>query len=223
MTVPLVYLMDEICAGAEIYFTGRTGGQYLKTAFILCDDYTELASKLFLLLHNHHWSDARTGGGFKNYTTVLQEARGVIQAIRSNDLPAVQALHDSMQERRTRRNGFFHSAQLLDLHLAPRHCVEAFCDLFEYGGQLFPGEWATALSATRNLDTMEILFRLERRSFNDPSLLARVQQIIQHWPRNRKNAARSGVHLAVHPEDLHLRMTITQGYHELRDRLSSLL
>jgi hypothetical protein len=25
----LPYLLDEICAGVEVYFTGRTGGQYL--------------------------------------------------------------------------------------------------------------------------------------------------------------------------------------------------
>jgi hypothetical protein len=31
----LTYLIDEVCARAEIYFTGRQGGQYLKTAFIL--------------------------------------------------------------------------------------------------------------------------------------------------------------------------------------------
>jgi hypothetical protein len=67
----LPYLLDEICAGVEIYYTGRTGGQYLKTAFILCDDYTKLAAKLFLLSHRprrrgrhrvrSHGADVRPG------------------------------------------------------------------------------------------------------------------------------------------------------------------
>lgn len=57
----LTYLMDEVCAGVEIYYTGRAGGQYLKTAFILCDDYTELTSKLFLLMDDANWPDKEDG------------------------------------------------------------------------------------------------------------------------------------------------------------------
>jgi hypothetical protein len=57
---PLPYLLDEICAGAEIYYTGRTGGQYLKTALVLCDDYSELVSKLFLRTNDSDWTDMMT-------------------------------------------------------------------------------------------------------------------------------------------------------------------
>ena len=45
--VAVTCLLYGICAGVEIYFTGRTGGQCLKTAFILCDDYTQLAVDFF--------------------------------------------------------------------------------------------------------------------------------------------------------------------------------
>lgn len=52
-------LVREICAGVEIYFTGRQGGEYLKAAFILCDDYTELMNKVYLTGHNPRWSGNR--------------------------------------------------------------------------------------------------------------------------------------------------------------------
>ena len=45
----LTYLMREICAGVEIFYSSKTGGHFCKTAFIFCDDYTKLTSKLFLL------------------------------------------------------------------------------------------------------------------------------------------------------------------------------
>ena len=66
-------MQPAVCAGVEIYYTGKQGGQYLKTAFILCDDYTELTSKLFLLNKNLSWSDTNQSGRFKNYHNVLDE------------------------------------------------------------------------------------------------------------------------------------------------------
>lgn len=59
----LPYLIDEICAAVEIYFTGRAGGQYLRTAFILCDNYTELIAKLFLLSDDPKWSEEKACRG----------------------------------------------------------------------------------------------------------------------------------------------------------------
>ncbi len=55
----LTYLMREIGAGVEIFYSSKSGGQFWKTAFILCDNYTELASKLFLIADNPKWSDMR--------------------------------------------------------------------------------------------------------------------------------------------------------------------
>src|SRR5687768_13045001 len=102
----LTYLMDEICAGVEIYYTGRQGGQYLKTAFILCDDYTELTSKLFLLTRDRNWSDTRADGRFKNYHNIQNDVQAQF-AIGTAELAQVQALHINMKLRRDRRNDFF--------------------------------------------------------------------------------------------------------------------
>src|SRR5689334_4572927 len=100
----LTYLIDEIGAGLEIYYTGRQGGQYLKTAFILCDDYTELTSKLFLLIDNPSWSDTKTNGHFKNYYDIQQDVQNVITRIGRVDIAKVKALHNNMKIRRDRRN-----------------------------------------------------------------------------------------------------------------------
>src|SRR5438552_1470957 len=100
----LTYLVDEICAGIEIYFTSRTGGQYRKTAYILCDDYTELTSKLFLLTGNPNWSDTKPDGRWKTYPDIQQDVYGVFTlANRPAELTRVHTLHNNMRERRNRR------------------------------------------------------------------------------------------------------------------------
>jgi hypothetical protein len=213
--------MEEICAGVEVYFTGRSGGQYVKTAFILCDDYTELTSKLFLLTDNKHWSDQKANGKFKNYHDVLSDVKGVFQAKRAADVPVVQRLHDDMTERRKRRNDFFHSTHLLDLNVSQARCVEAFCDLMDYGQLLFGNDWTQTVAGARNLETLEVLLRLEQRSNADPSIPPKVSKILADWPRNISNAQRTGVHIAVHPEDLHLRLCVTCGGKTLRDKLKA--
>ena len=60
----LPYLIAEINAALEVYLSGRTGHQYNRTSFILCDDGAELASKLFLLTDNANWSDTRSNGSY---------------------------------------------------------------------------------------------------------------------------------------------------------------
>jgi hypothetical protein len=219
----LPYLLDEICAGVEIYYTGRTGGQYLKTAFILCDDYTELAAKLFLLSDDKHWSDLKANGRFKNYHDVLHDVEAVFAAKRAADLPALATFHTNLEARRDQRNQFFHSTHLLNLNFTSRMCVEAFCDLFGYGELLFGNDWQQYLGVARNLETLVILLKLERKGFGDPSVWPKVDKIIREWPRNLPNAARKGVHMTVHPEDMHLRLTVIYGYKELRDKLAALL
>jgi hypothetical protein len=175
----LTYLIDEVCAGAEIYFTGRQGGQYLKTAFILCDDYTEITSKLFLLTDDPAWSDAKANGRFKNYRNIQTDVQDVIRAKRPADLPRIERLLANMKARRDRRNDFFHSTRLLDLNVSQRNCVEAFCDLLDYGSILFGDEWTEEVQAARNLATLEILLRLERKSFSDQSVPPRVSAVLQ--------------------------------------------
>jgi hypothetical protein len=219
----LPYLLDEICAGVEIYFTGRTGGQYLKTAFILCDDYTELTAKLFLLTDNRNWSDQKGPNRFKNYHDVLQDVEAVFAAKRAGDVPALTSFHANLDARRTQRNRFFHSTGLLNLNFTSRMCVEAFCDLFGYGELLFGNDWQQQLGVARNLETLVILLKLENKGFSDPSIWPKVDKIIREWPRNQSNAARKGVHVTVHPEDMHLRLTVIHGHKVLRDKLAALL
>lgn len=215
--------MDEICAGVEIYYTGRTGGQYLKTAFILCDDYSELVSKLFLLLDNPRWTDQKANSRFKSYKDIMEEVKGVVTAKGAQHQARVRELQSAMERRRKRRNDFFHSTNLLDLSVTTRNCVESFCDLLEYGEILIGADWRTALDASRNLASYEIMLRLDRLAFSDPSIIQRVNQVLKDWPRNTRNSKRKGVHLTEYPEDLHLRLCVTCGGKELRDKLRVLL
>jgi len=241
----LPYLIDEICAAVEIYFTGRTGEQYLKTAFILCDDYTELTAKLFLLTDNRRWSDKKPTGGwtncanptcgrtpgttcaagetFKNYHDVLDDVEDVFNRKRAADLPTVQMIHANMRARRERRNDFFHSTTLLDLGIARRGVVEALCDLFIYGELLFGIDWQRHVNSSRNLDTMRILLLIEKESFSDPTISTKAAAIFREWPRNKPNAARKGVHMVEYPEDFHLRLCVTYGSNILREKLRALL
>jgi hypothetical protein len=215
----LTHLADEICAGAEIYFTGRQGGQYLKTAFILCDDYTELASKLYLIGRDANWAD-RADGHFKGYRRVLDDARDAVPGtIRSE----VERLHAEMKTRRDRRNRFFHSAELLDLNITARMAVEAFCELFRYCELLFGQEWDIAAEGARHLATLVVLFRLERVAFANPDVTRQLGRILEEWPRNTTSAKKRGVHQATYPEDLHLRLCVSVGGAGLRARLVELL
>lgn len=223
MNQSLTYLIDELCAGVEIYFTGRTGGQYLKTAFILCDDYSELVSKLFLLTDNPNWTDKKPNNHFKNYHDVLQELEGIVTAKLAANLPRIKELQDAMKNRRNRRNDFFHSTSLLDLSVTQRNCVESFCDLFEYGEILFAADWRTALETSRNLATLEVILLLEKLAFSDPSVTPKMSKIIQDWPRNAQHNKKKGVHMAEYPEDLHLRLCVTYGGKTLRDKLKALM
>jgi len=138
-------LITEICA-LEIYYSGRTGGQYLKTALILCDDYTELTSKLFLLTDNPGWSDEKSQHKFKNYHDIQGDVQAVFKTKRAGELAQAERLHGAMKARRERRNQFFHSTHLLDLTVNRRECVEGFCDLMESGRLLFGADWDSEVS-----------------------------------------------------------------------------
>jgi hypothetical protein len=244
MNQSLAYLMDEICAGVEIYYTGRLGGQYWKTAFILCDDYTELVSKVFLLTDNPRWTDKKPTGGrancsaptcgraaghtgtitesFKNYFDVLRDVENIVAGKKPSQLARVKELQAAMVGRRQRRNDFFHSTRLLDLSVISRNCVEAFCDLFEYGEILLKPEWRSSVENTRNLETLEVMLSLEKRSFSDPDITGKINKILQNWPRNNPTSRTRGIHAAEFPEDLHLRLCITCGGKALLSKLRAL-
>ena len=221
MSPSLTYLVDEVCAGVEIYYTGRTGGQYLKTSYILCDDYSELVSKLFLLTDNPLWTDKKPDGHFKNYHKVMQDVEDIVTVKMPAQFERVKELQSAMKVRRNRRNDFFHSTSLLDLSVTPRNCVESFCDLLEYGKLLFDADCCTAIESCRNLGTLEIMLELEKLAYSDPSITPKVNKILQDWPRNTQNNKKKGAHMAEYPEDLHLRLCVTCGGKALQDKLKT--
>lgn len=224
MTTPkLPYLVQELSAALEVYLSGRTGQQYNRTAFILCDDCAELANKLFLLSNDSTWSDATANGRFKNFAQVASEVSATFGAKR----PAESALADSfltrIKARRHKRNTFFHSTSLLDLNLHARDCVEAFLDLIDFGALLFPSEWSSVVAATGNMETCEAVLRLDRRSYGDPVVSSRFNAIIAKWPRVGPAVRKAGCEVAHYAEDLHLRLCIRNGGKELGRRLQALL
>jgi hypothetical protein len=219
----LPYLVAEINAAMEVYISGRTGQQYNRVTFILCDDAAELASKLFLIIDTPTWSDTKANGNFKNFQVVTKEVRTVIAAKRAGDHAAVDALLKRIEDRRKRRNDFFHSTSLLDLNFHPRDCIEAFCDLLDYGRLLFPIYWQDAVAATGNMETCEAIIRLDKKGYGDPSILPKMNAILGSWPRRGPNPKNKGCEVAHHAEDMHLRLAIRNGGKDLRDRLLILL
>ena len=223
MSTELTYLMDEICAGVEIYFTGRQGGQYWKTAFILCDDYIELTSKLYLSENTPDWSEKRRNKSFKTFPEILNEARESIAQTNAGLARTTAGIQERMKGRHKRRNDFFHSTGLLDLNVSARNCIDSFCDLFDYGSTLFAEDWAAAVRGTRNLETMEILLRIEKKAFSEPQVSTQLNDILSGWPRNKNTIRKKGDHIATHPEDLHLRLCVIVGGQDLREKLRKLL
>ncbi len=226
----LPYLVQEVNAALEVYLSGRTGQQFNRTAFILCDDGTEIASKLFLIEDNPGWSDGKQGGGFKSYLTVMGEVLAVFHAKRTPDVATVDALRARMLARRQRRNETFHTTKLLDMNFHARDCVEALCDLLDYGRVLFPPDpaipgsgWEATVAATGSMETCEAIVRLDRKSYGDPGVGPKVNALLGGWPRATRDAKRKGCEVAHHAEDMHLRMAITNGGKLLRDRLRTLL
>lgn len=227
----LPYLVAEINATLEVYISGRTGQQYNRTAFMLCDDCAELAGKLFLLTDSPAWSDQHIAGGYKGFRTVMLEVGAVIQAKRPADHPTVDAIRLRMEGRRDRRNNFFHSTTLLDLNLHARDCVEAFCDLLDYGKLLFPPDpaipgsgWEAAVAAAGNMETCEALIRLDRKAYGDPSVGPKVNDVLARWPRgDGPNSKTKGCEVAHHADDMHLRLAVRNGGKNLRDKLRALL
>lgn len=219
----LPYLVAEVNAALEVYLSGRTGQQYNRTSFILCDDCTELANKLFLLRNNRNWSDSRAGGGFKNFREVCREVRAFFTANRVADLNNANQLLNRFQGRRDRRNKFFHSTDLLDLNLHPRDCVEAFCDLLDYCKLLFGAEWDREVSATSSMETCEAIVRVDKKANSDPSIGPQLNAVLGSLKCHGPKAKSKGCEIAHHAEDLHLRLAIRNGGNTLRDQIRRLL
>lgn len=250
-------LLRNICTGVEIYYTGRTEEEYLKTAFVLCDDYTELTSKLWLRENVTNWSDnldreqrrhqvalaavvqkVKDEGTFqpdvvdwfekeiprdrfKNYHRLQDDIREALQTDTAK-LFDVGIMFRRMSLRREQRNGFFHSAQLLSLTIGKNECVEAFCDLLDYGRLLFGASWDDELAGARNLDIMQVLLRLEKRTANNPALRDKINLVFEKWTLN-ETATKKGSMVVRYPNDLHLRLCVIHGDSELRTKLQTLL
>jgi hypothetical protein len=219
----LPYLVIEINAALEVYLSGRIGQQYNRTTFILCDDGVELASKLFLIRDTPTWSDTKPSGSFKNFKEVTSEVRVVFQVKRAGDYASADALLKRMEARRERRNAFFHSTTLLDLNFHARDCVEGLVDLLDYGKLLFPEDWDVAVAASGNMETCEVLLRLDKKTYSDPSVGPKVNDVLAKWPRNGPAPKKKGCEVAHYAEDMHLRLAIRNGGHGLRDKLRGLL
>ncbi|MDO8630667.1 MAG: hypothetical protein Q7R41_09240 [Phycisphaerales bacterium] len=219
----LPYLVAEINAAIEIYLSGRTGQQYNRTAFILCDDGAELASKLFLIADTPAWSDRKPNNHFKNFKDVTGEVRAVFVAKRNADHAAADKLLLEIEKRRVRRNDFFHSTHLLDLNFHARDCVEAFCDLLDYGKLLFPANWDAAVAGAGSMETCEAVIRIDRKAYGEESVGPKMNAIFGHWPRNGPKIKKTGCEVAHHAEDMHLRLVIRNGGKTLRDKLRALL
>ncbi|MCZ7648507.1 MAG: hypothetical protein M5U26_25145 [Planctomycetota bacterium] len=117
--------------------------------------------------------------GFKNFRDVTAEVRAVFLAKRGADHPAADALLKEFENRRDRRNNFFHSTHLLDLTLQPADCVRAFVDLLDYGKLLFGVDWDAAVAATGNMETCEAVLRIDKKSFADPSVTPKLNAILK--------------------------------------------
>jgi hypothetical protein len=219
----LPYLVREINATMEVYVSGRTGQQYNRTVFILCDDGAELANKLFLITDTPKWSDKRANGSFKNFKEVSAEVRSVFLAKRVADHAAADALLIRIEGRRDRRNAFFHSTNLLDLNFHARDCVEALVDLLDYGKLLFPADWDAAVAGTGNMESCEVILRIDKKSYADPSVEPKMNAVLKKQPRLGERPAKHGCEVAHHPEDFHLRLAIRNGNKDFRDKLRALL
>lgn len=212
----LRHLVGEVEAAFDIHLAGRSTEQFNRTVFILVDNAVELAAKLYLIERDPAWSDARGHGGFKNFGDVIREVRTT-----AGDA-GVDALLTSAEARRKRRDGFFHSAHLLDLTV-PRYEISlALADLFDLGAALFPG-WGAEVEAAGNLETADALVRLDCRARAEPSLTPQVMAVFERHQRASGKARARGCEVVYHPEDHHLRLAIRNGGKVLRDTLQALL
>jgi hypothetical protein len=219
----LPYLVAEINTALEVYLFGRTGQQYNRTAFILCDDGTELACKLFLITDTSKWSDTKANGQFKRYKEVTGEVRAVFLAKRAADHGAVDALLNRMEGRRDRRNEFFHSTRLLDLNFHARDCIEALVDLLDFGKVLFGPAWDAAVAAVGTMETHEAVLRVDKKTYSDPSVGPKMNALLARQPRLGLSAKAKGCEVVHHPEDIHLRLAIRNGGKSFRDAVRGLL
>ena len=218
MTNKLRYLLREIAFGMEIYYRGRSTAASFKSAFILCDDYTELVTKLYLLENDPQWK-----GGYGNYEPILKEAAKALA--KHPDIARVKRLQGEMVGRRKWRNNFFHSTDLLELTLGREDCVNAYLDLCEYGRLLFwkDDAWERTASGVPNFETLHLLLRVERQGFTRIQVRDRLETLLRDFPQNSSKHPKKGSHVVYYPNDDHLITTVVYADEGFRASLKSLL
>lgn len=227
----LHHLTPEIENGLEILFTGKTAGQYWKTAFILCDNYSELAAKLFLSNRVAGWSDRKPIGGgrttFKSYHDILNDIEAAAPVSGTPTvLAAVRALHVELKSRRGQRNDFFHSANLLQLNVHLLDTLKAFCQLLEYGKHLFGADWDAAVNGRPTLRNLALLVQVELKAVTtDYTVSHKLDDIFRKWARikDKNTVPKRGAYLTEFPEDVHRRMIVINGGDALATELQKLL
>lgn len=209
-------LVEEVDAALEIHIAARTDTRFNRTVFILADDCAELASKLFLIRRDPAWSDTRPDGRFKTFRNVTGEVRAA--------RPDTTAFLANIEERRDRRNGFFHSAQLLDLTLGNHRVDHALVDLLDYCDTLFGADWRAEAAATAAMETAAALVRLDFATRANPVLQHRVRDVLASVPRHgAPTKATKGCAVVVHPADQQVAIAVRMGGKALRDQLLAIL
>lgn len=209
-------LVEEVDAALEIHISARSDTRFNRTTFILADDAAELASKLFLIQTNPGWSDTKAKGRFKNFRDVTGEVRAA--------RPVLADLLDRIEERRVRRNGFFHSTHLLDLTLNTNRVNHALVDLLDYCENLFGAEWSAEAEATASMEAAAALVRLDYATRANPALHDRVRTVLADAPRYGDPTNRAkGCAIVVHPADQQAAIAVRMGGKPMRDKLLALL
>ncbi|HVF02282.1 MAG TPA: hypothetical protein VNA27_13240 [Rubrobacteraceae bacterium] len=95
----------------------------------------------------------------------------------------------------------------------------------DYEKLLFGASWSAELEAARNLGTLTVMLRLEKKGFgDDPSVIPRVNDTLKAMERNRKGRlATKGAHITVSGEDFYTWLGVLYGGPGIKNRLSTLL
>ena len=87
--------------------------------------------------------------------------------------------------------------------------------MLDYGALLFGQDWADEVTGTGNMETAEVILRLDCAARADPRIGPKVSDVFAKRKRTEKQKAK-GCEVTHHPEDHHLRLAIRNGGKEPR-------
>ena len=135
-----------------------------RVAYILIDDICELAMKSWLQMEVANWtpvSHQHNGRDFyKSFRTIINE----VKSANPND-QNLHTLLNRFEERREKRNHFFHNQDLSGLTVTEEECVRAFCDLYDLLGMLFGNGFSEGLASNPVARAQIIVIRLKREGY----------------------------------------------------------